>query len=96
MTSWPLKRSATSGSKGPENVPAATVVSTVGRRKVFAAFASATVALMMSSRSPLPTLKNICGWWSTRSSTALSGVNRFGSGAGVPLAVSAMRTSVRR
>src|SRR5258705_2364887 len=53
-----------------------TVVSTTGTSNTRVAFASATVLLMIDCRSKLLTPNSICGWWSIRATTQLSGVSK--------------------
>src|SRR5258705_8547009 len=53
-----------------------TVVSTTGTSNTWVAFASATVLLIIVCRSKLLTPNSICGWWSIRATTQLSGVSK--------------------
>ena len=52
-----------------------TVLRTTGTSKTLAAFASATLLLMIAWRSKLATPKSICGWRSISVTTQLSGVS---------------------
>lgn len=95
MTSCLGKTSRSCGRIGPEKDSAATVDSTTGTSKTRAAFARPTVALMTATRSVLAAPKNICGWWSTNSIIALSGVSRSRLGAAVTASRSKLKSDMR-
>src|SRR6266481_7103199 len=75
IVSWLGKTAFICGQIFPLKLFVSTVVSTTGTSNTRVAFASATVLLMIVCRSKLLTPNSICGWWSIRATTQLSGVS---------------------
>src|SRR5713226_2074696 len=59
---WFGKTALICGQRFPLKLLLSTVLRTTGRENTLAAFARATVLLMIDWRSKLATLKSICGW----------------------------------
>src|SRR6266436_5122665 len=76
IVSWFGKTAFIWGQIFPLKLFVSTVVSTTGTSNTWVAFASATVLFMIDWRSKLLTPNSICGWWSIRATTQLSGVSK--------------------